>query len=349
MIYVIQVFLIVIFISYKGRINSLVFSAFFVSMWIFLFSVRGENYGLDIKTYYKIFLDERFYDLDEVGLYFINDVLSFFSKDLIWFSLSYSLILNVLLSLYYRTIANKYWVVSFLFFTCTFVFFQINLNIYRQGLSALVALIGLTLSHKKNHLYAVLILIGIVIHKASYFVALIYFLSFFKINRIMILFAIVVSVVPVYDLISKYLLTYVSDIVPVFSKSLGEYQRVSELDQIKSSGFDHRNLPVIITCCFFYIYRNAFDDRDNTSSWVLVFSLFGAAIFKYNVLIYDRVILFSQLAYPYFFIKVIDYKFGRRIGWGLLSLIMLCVAFFTVYIWGPRNFLGPYELYEGLF
>lgn len=346
-IYLVILLNISLYLLLNKRVNLLTLCFIVVSNFIFLFSLRGENYGMDIKTYYNIFLDSSYYQLDEPGLTYINSLMKIISTNHVWFSFCYALILNLFILLLYRVIDDALYVYCFMLLTCTFVYFQINLNIYRQGLSAIIALLGLYMAYKSNKLYLILAIISVFIHKASLFLIIIFPFVNLKINPLFILLSIALSFIPLDFVLSFPIFNTFTEYVSNFTTSLDEYQRLESIDMILSSSYDHRNIPVIISLliiCYFKQFREG--DKLVVSN-VMLMSYLGASIFKSNVLLYDRIILFAQLLTPCIFMSFLRIYVKRSFNL-IVFLMFLTVSFFTCFIWGPRNFLGPYEFISGL-
>ncbi|WP_362786999.1 EpsG family protein [Aeromonas veronii] len=88
--------------------------------------------------------------LDEKGLYFLNYVLKIISDEYVFFAISYSVILNSLLLLLYRCFSKELFLLYFALTLSSFIFFQINFNIYRQGLAVILVLLAMCTAHSKE-------------------------------------------------------------------------------------------------------------------------------------------------------------------------------------------------------
>ncbi|STQ74768.1 EpsG family protein [Grimontia hollisae] len=347
MIISIYIFTVLFYGAYKKKINNKFFFILLCALWTYLFSIRGEHYGLDIKTYYKIFLDPNYYILDEPGLYFINRILSVLSMNEVWFSFSYATILLICIGSMYKLMSEKLWVISFILFSTTFIFFQAHLNIYRQALSLTIGITALLLAHRKNHWFAIIFIISLLIHKAAIFLFPLYIIMFFEVKRVYVLSTLAIAILPFDVLISNFILDNVIGHVGFLDRSLTEYKRVSSKGLISASGFDHRNLPQILCCIVMLFDERYYKGTGKYIAWMIIVPLSIASFFKGNVLLYDRVILISQFAYVGFLVDYIHRRFRNPTI--MIIIILFIMALFTVYIWGPRNFLGPYELVEGVF
>ncbi len=343
--YVAYLSFLVIWISLGRKVNNPLAALLFLLLWVVIFSVRGAGYGLDIKTYYEIFIDPSYYELQEKGLTFINIAFSFFSKELIWFSFSYSFLFLSLLYALYRIATRALYVEALFLFSATFTFFQVGLNIYRQGLAVILSLIIMFACRDRRFLGCLLLIFPFMIHKAAVFSLLIFICMRWEFKRWYIIVALVFSVLPFGDLILTLVVDLASLIFPVLSSALGEYRRVEALGLIKASGFDHRNLPIIMSLVISWCVFKNIDRQMKAILWVVSISLIFAAFVSGNVLLYDRIILWAQLLFPLLYVYLMALSFPR---WGRVFVVLTYVllSLFTVIVWGPRNFLGPFEFID---
>lgn len=326
--------------------------------FIFVIGLRDANYGLDIVTYYGIFKDPNYYILDEKGLYVLNSVLKLVSDEYVFFSISYSVILNTLLLLLYRNISRELFLLYFAITLSSFIYFQINFNIYRQGLAVILVLLGMHSAYRSNIIFAIIyIVIAFFIHKASIigfiFVGIILFKI--KFRPIYAFFAILSSVLTFNDSLFIYISRVLVEIFPLYANSITEYIRLTGSDIIQPSSFNHRNLPLMISLFFYavYIHRGKsnyisywgeggeFSDKIATIS---SFILFISSIFSSNVLLYDRIIIFAQLLSPILTVAVLGRVLKNELRVRFFILLICAVQLiFTLIVWGPRNFIPEYE------
>jgi hypothetical protein len=320
-----------------AKFAFLCFSSFCIAL---VFALRGEAYGLDIVTYYQIFNDISHYQLDEPGLTIFNNFLSFFSTEYFWFSFSYSSLITFLCSYLYWKLNDKVALFSLFILISSFVFFQMQLNIYRQSVSVLLVLIAFLHFRKNLPLSVGLIVFACLFHKAALFGVIIIFIARFHLHKNVLIILFFLSFVPFGDLIFISIANLLSTLVPILSNSLDEYSRLSQQGLMKASGFDHRNLPVLLTLFllwFWQIELKATKEYGNVFLWCYLVSIFFASIFSSNVLIYDRIIIFAQILQPLFFCEIIYQKFKQKKL--ILYFLFIFQLIFTLFIWGPRNFV----------
>ncbi|MPX92115.1 EpsG family protein [Salinivibrio sp. VYel1] len=333
----------VIIVSYNFRVNNKILGGLFCISWVALFAFRGKEYGLDIETYYNIFLDPDYYRLDEPLLVLINSLLSIASNDLFWFNLTYALLINVTLYyFFYKTSEN--FVICFILFSTSFLFYQFNLNIFRQGLANTLSVLFMVMFYRNKIYCSLLLLLPVFLHKSSVIFFLYFILSHFRINKNLVIFILISSLTPLIAILPKLLIEIASSIFPFLSNALTEYQRVSSNGEIGASSFNHRNIPVICSIFIVYLRWDSLDTKrgERILASMLVFSFLFATVFTGNVLLYDRLIIPAQLISVIF---IVDYL-KQKIRVYFPVVIMLLVIFsslFTVLFWGPRNFLPEYE------
>jgi len=320
-----------------SKFAFLCFSSVFVA---FIFAIRGENYGLDITTYYQIFLDKNYYLLDEPGLTVINLLISFISKEYFWFSIIYSSILTFLCSHLYWKLNRKVALFSFFILISNYIFFQMQLNIYRQGLASLIVLTAFLFYQKKLFLSLFILICACLIHKAALIGGVIILVARIPLNRHVFILLFFFSFIPFGDSLFIFIAKYISNIIPILSYSLTEYARLSQEGLMDASGFDHRNLPVLATLFLLWYWKIELPSSmryGNVFLWTFILSVFFASIFSSNVLVYDRIILFAQILQPLFFCEILYIKFKQQKL--ILHLFFLLQLVFTLLIWGPRNFV----------
>ena len=323
--------------------------------FIFVIGLRDSNYGLDIVTYYGIFNDPSYYILDEKALYFLNYVLKIISDEYVFFAISYYVILNSLLLLLYRSISKEFFLLYFALTLSSFIFFQINFNIYRQGLAVILVLLAMYCAYKGHIFLPILIVIvAFCFHKASIIGFFLIIISFFNIKfkpgyAYVSLFS---SIVTFHDSVFIYITKVLVELFPLYANSITEYVRLTGSDIIQSSGFNHRNLPLMVSLLFYAIYynpvilnsdglMNRFSDK---VAIVSCFILLISSLFTSNVLLYDRIIIFCQLLSPVLTVSVFG-VFLKRESKIRLAILFVCILqlVFTLLIWGPRNFIPEYE------
>lgn len=326
--------------------------------FIFVIGLRDADYGLDIVTYYGIFKDPSYYILDEKGLYALNYLLRVISDEYVFFAISYSFILNALLLLLYRKVSKELFLLYFAITLSSFIYFQINFNIYRQGLAVVLVLLGMHSAYRKNIFFSIIyIVLAFFIHKASIigfiFVGIILFKIRFR--PIYAFIAILSSILTFNDNLFIYITNLLVDIFPLYTNSITEYVRLTGSDIIQSSSFNHRNLPLMISLLLYAIcinrgnYNNISSQREggeftDKAATVSSVTLFISSLFSSNVLLYDRIIIFAQLLSPILTVAILR-RFLKDEFIVRLTILLICVAqlIFTLIVWGPRNFIPEYE------
>lgn len=331
-----------------------IFVLFFLMYIIIIISIRSQDYGLDIVNYYHIFINKNHYILDEPGLYILNDFIHFFSDEYFIFSLVYAVILNITLLVLYNYISSRYCILFFLLLFTSFIFYQINYNIYRQGLAVVLMLLCLlNIHHKKYILSIILFILAASIHKASILGILfsVIILLRLQFKPIYGFIAVGMSLFPISDYLWFVISKLLVSLLPVFSNSLNEYMRLTGSDVIPVSSLNHRNIPIIALLFLYSAKWNSLKRRnmlvcpiEQLVLMISLVSLFMASLFTSNVLLYDRVIIFAQILQPCLFIFFISHyvKNDFRFPVFILSLAQMV---FTLLIWGPRNFIPEYSFY----
>ncbi|WP_164720463.1 EpsG family protein [Pragia fontium] len=304
---------------------------------------RDIFYGQDMVMYYHIFLDSNYYKLDELGLNYLNDFISFFSNDFFFFSIVYAVIINFLLLYLLKLCDRENYILLFIFFTSYFIFYQLNFNIYRQGLAIIISLLGLLL-YSKNRLFLLLLFVAILFHKAAILTLVFFILSFIKFRRYYCLIGLFISLIPIPDNIYIFLAEVVGEYIPILKQSLTEYIRVVRVGVIGAASLDQKNIPIIISLLFIYFSKVKINKLQENIFIVYVWGVIFASIFKGNVIIYDRVLLYSQILFPYvlFFILKNIFPSKNKVLYVSLASVQVLI---TVLIWGPRNFLPDYLFY----
>lgn len=329
--------------------NKLISILSVVGIWVIIFSIKAQDYGVDIVYYYKIFLEPNLYEIDEPGLKYLNEIISFISKDYIFFSFCYAVLINASYGWMSYNQERSNAAIIFIFFTTTFTFYQINLNIYRQGLSIILFFLAVQLFDKNKIKSLVLFSLSLVMHKAIVLGIGLFFISGLKIRNIVITLTALISIFPIggyVNFISDILIAY----VPIFERTLVTYNSMAESGFIIGSSLNHRNIPMIIVLGLIFLCNkyNKINFHNNIVTLrmtnIFVFSLLAAAFFSENVLIYDRIILYTQILYPvlfFIYLRALTPKYH------LLAYcsVILTQLVFTVSFWGPRNDMGDFKIF----
>ncbi|PAJ74133.1 hypothetical protein CJF42_12085 [Pseudoalteromonas sp. NBT06-2] len=328
--------------NYKDHIAVLIPILFF---WVMLLSLRSESYGEDIKYYFYIFIHPERYYLDEFGLYYFNALLSFFSSEYIWFSLCYSLLINSLLIFFYRYLDRNAAILMFLYFCSTFIFYQLNLNIFRQGVAVVLVLFSITLFSKHASISIMILVLAILFHKAAIIGVVFLFFQQFDFKKALIIPTVLLSIFPIGPDFYAGVAGIIGQFIPIMERALNAYVEMGQQGLIESSDLNHRNLPIIVTALLLLKAKLPENIRVNSIVWVYILSLLFSALLTNNVLLYDRVIIFSQLLQPFVFMLSCKAIFPNR--WMVPFIFVAVLQFiFTVSIWGPQNLLPTYDFYK---
>jgi hypothetical protein len=331
-------------ISYGVRVNHVFFLLYISFAWSIAFALRAPDAGLDIITYYNIFLDPGYYQIREVGLSNVNESLKIFSSSLIWFNFSYATIMLVFIGIFF-VLHTKHFVVAFVLFSSYYLFYQFHLNIYRQSLAVVIGLSVINLAYRSSNKFLVLMILPMSLHYASVVLLINYVVSFIKVRRWMILFFIMFSLIPISANFLRELVRFASVLVPALGVPFEEYMRLNASGVIAAATLDHKNLPVFMATALIYRRFGFFTSTINLKllTSVTISSLFLASLVKGNVLLYDRFLIVPQLTSIVIITEYLN-EFVRVNRLALILIIILSSVLFTVFIWGPRNLLGNYAL-----
>ncbi len=182
-------FLVVIFFGTKCDPSSraISFTITFIC-FIVLFGLRTEESGVDTRAYYDFF--SRFVynyqvDVDDVGFVFLANIISYFSKDSIYFLFWVTFIQIVVFSfslLFYGVKNVGLYLIVFILFMPGFDLFS---NTIRQGLGLSFFTLSIVLYLREKTLYSfVFLLFASSIHLSFICGSIIYIFHFLKMNRV---------------------------------------------------------------------------------------------------------------------------------------------------------------------
>ncbi|WP_172380555.1 EpsG family protein [Vibrio sp. Vb339] len=322
------------------------------SFSIFIISIRSESYGLDIVTYYKIFLGhENTPSVNEPFLILINSFLSMISKEFLFFSFVYAIILNVALYNFYSNRSFKMdktqtvAILSSLILISSYTYFQVNLNIYRQAL-AVIILLNL-LSRTDRYISGFIsVLFCAFIHKAA-IIGLVYVVIRRLLSVNHLIFAVFISFYFVIDdTLFLFLIDLSMKVFPVLEYSLSEYKRLYLASELSASGISQRNIFIYILVLIIYIDKGFLLSLSRNKLYIVkvfLVTVTMANIFYNVVLLYDRVLLAASLIFPLLLSWYTIYR--KKLVY--LYLFVFIQLVFTVFIWGPRNFLVDFRFIFG--
>ncbi|MCL1037489.1 EpsG family protein [Shewanella submarina] len=313
------------------------------AIWTIAFGLKSENYGVDIIYYFKIFSDPYLYQIDEPALKVLNAGISSISEQYIFFSLVYALIVNGLLGLLMYSIDKKNAALYFIFFTTTFVFYQINLNIFRQGVSVILLLLGLQVFSRNKLISLGVVLLSILFHKAAIFGLLLFSGYFLRINKAMILVAVILMIFPVGGLVEQITNAAIG-VFGIFERTLSAYTDMANSGLIKESSMNHRNLPLLLSASLLLFCDKDKLEKNNVLLIAFFIPIVASSFFATNVLIYDRIIIYSQILQPFVLYLALNAKYSK-VGAIVYIMIIILQLLFTVSFWGPRNDMGDFVFY----
>lgn len=328
---------------YLLRRYKLVPLLFVLLLWSIALGLKSQNYGVDIIYYFEVFLEPYKYQMDEPGLRFLNSFISYFSKDYLFFSLFYSFLLNFSLGYLFYKIDRKNAALYFLFFTTTFVFYQVNLNIYRQGLSVIFTICSLYFYKKNNIVSLMFFLFSIFLHKAAILGAILFIGHFHQIKKKEIMFVLAISIFPMGGFVDQ-IITIVTGLFSIFERTLMVYNDMANSGLIEQSSWNHRNIPLIFSMVMMLFIKNEELKENNVIFSAFIIPILVSSFFSSNVLLYDRIILFSQFLQPIVLFFVLKSNL-KKYGMYLYLFIAILQLIFTVTLWGPRNDMGDIMFY----
>ena len=318
------------------------FTWLIVSVAIF-FGFRNQSIGNDSITYIKIFQNPESYPSRlEPGYLVFNSFLRLFSKNGNFYLFSVSLLLAILQLKVYRNIDIHNYLLFYILYACFYYFYQFHFNIIREGLAiTFVSLSLLELKSKKYFQYFLLGLLAVSIHStALIFIIYPFFLIPIKTKKIQISIFVIL------------ILCFSTNIVSVIIKGIPEfhwaiskikwYFIIAEPVKIKQAHLISMFIMLTYTINYEKIKRTSLFYLYSFHSRYFTF----LAFFNECVLVYDRFYFYIQVFEPVLLFGFISLFKEKKIFKFLYLLIGLIVSFFTVFIWGPRNFIQPYSFFN---
>lgn len=299
---------------------------------------RNESYGLDIVTYYRVYLDPMYYQVPEPGLSFLNGLFYNISHQFLFFKILYFGMFSLPLLLLVRLLPKKYFFHNIILLSTYYLMYQFHLNIYRQGVAVILLLLVFVIIRNSWIQALLAILIGLILHKIAFIgvvVGVVYYLPQKK-NILKSLFF--VQVLGLFLGFEGIVFYEVLSYIPVLKVPATEYMRVMSLGLLPSNEVDHRNVFVFIAM-FIFVYSKVEYSRGLIRLLPLFLtSILLSTFFIGNVLIYDRLIVPAQIIAIF---VIVEYVGSKNVGlrnifytsWFLIMIL------FTFYLWGPNNFM----------
>lgn len=315
------------------------FTWLIISVAIF-FGFRDQSIGNDSITYIKIFQNPGSYPSRlEPGYLMLNSFLHLFSKNGNFYLFFASLLLAILQLKVYKNIDAHNYLLFYILYACFYYFYQFHFNIIREGIAiTFVSLSLLELKSKKYFQYFLLGLLAVSIHiTALIFVIYPLFLIPIKTRKIQISVFLILIL-----LFSTNIVSVIIKSIPDFHWAISKikwYFIIAEPVKIKQSHF--------ISMLIMLVYTINYEKMKKTALFYLysfhsVYFTF-LAFFNECVLVYDRFYFYIQVFEPVLLFGFINLFKEKKIFKFLYLLFCLVVSFFTVFIWGPRNFIQPYS------
>ncbi|WP_368493253.1 EpsG family protein [Vibrio cholerae] len=321
-------------------------------LFCFVFIFRDPYYGaIDIITYYKYYLDRNYWNISDPFLNNVYDLLNFVSKDYLIFSFYTTLSISVPLLFILSKIDKKSSMLMLFTLSVTTFYFIIQINTYRYSLALIIIM---SMFFYRGYIYYIfLILISISIHKASliYFLAILFIKS--KSSKLLdcnvsVCFSLlfyIMSLTSGLDF-SFYLLQLVSNI-PIFTEKAQVGIGLLSDSIFSKPSIDHKSVLIPLAVVVLHLFDRGMINQNSHVLIIrrfLVLLMMLSPLFVGSALLFDRVYLLPNIL-SCFLIGYAMYNYARI---NIFILYLMCLFLFSlviIFIWGPRNFIGPYVSY----
>lgn len=325
--------------SYSKSIN-IVYILVFPFLVAFFLGLRNQNIGLDSINYIMIFKDPSSYPFKlESGFLLLNRIISIFSQNANFYLYIISYLICFIQVLSYYKLCREDCFFCLLLFCCFYYFYQFHLNIMRQGLAIVIVTFAYSFYIKKQKfLFFIVSLLAISFHTTA-IIFLMYPLFSIKYTKKKMQFFLLVLL---FFLMFTNITSIVIANIPNFHWSIDKLKTYYYLSfaPVKIKQTHLISFAIII---FFTIN---FDKIKDTKFYYLytfhtVFFVF-LAFFHECYLVYDRFYFYLQIFEPILIYEFRNIFKEKRIYNIFIVIFVLLMSVFTIYIWGPRNFLSPY-------
>lgn len=305
-----------------------------------ILATRSIQQGNDTIVYLQIFGCPQCFANDvEFGYIYFLDFLLFFGNSPIFFLGVHALLINTLLFVFYITVSPRYGVLAFAVFACTHTFWLINIQIMRNGISAILVALSIALLIRAwRYLSFGTGTVAISIHFSSLVTFTAIQITQFLIRRsypLRLTITIIVFVLP--GLYAFWLSN--QEIVERWGRKYDDYV-FYQLNHFSNSTLDFRYMPAaLLLLTFMLSFRRLTHYAFNF--FVSYFALLiVSSVFWSNILFRDRILLPAQVLEPALGVLCIAQLKEAKV-WilAVFAVASLIWAAAIVFYWGPRNIL----------
>lgn len=306
---------------------------------IFLFGTRGIKVGSDTENNLTYFLGKKsvnsLSDVKDIGLYFISEAVSLFSKDINVFLITLSVMYLLPIYIGIRNLKLKNPLIFFFIIFSFFFFKSMGINIQRQGIAFSLFFCGVTyLLVDKKLIGYILLALAFLNHASIIIPIIIYFISY-RFNNLKI--AIIIYVLATFLALTNFNFYKVLESIPIVNilvaERLEDYTRIgSEVYQV---GFrlDFWFFNTVFTILGLYLYNSKL--RLNKFEYIkyLISYIYLSAFFflMFSVGYSDRFGVLSWIFIPFLILPVVKGIKARGFI-NLPSVVLFCCLIATVFM-----------------
>lgn len=313
---------------------NIVLISFFSILFIILFGTRESNIGTDTLSYLKNYkkIVENSLDLEsssDTVFYLLSKFNHFFLYEQETILLLMSFVYVTYISLFCIHYSKKDSYFLFFIFSSLFFFYNLGINILRQGLAVSFFLFSLTYLKKRSlrNLYFVLAILS---HVSSITLILIFSISnYLKLKLALIILAI--SIVLSY---LKFDFNFILNYIPIFKR----FMKYTNEDGYLASMYDVGFKPKFVLFNLFFLIVGLLIDKyiikneDKFYNKILItFCLISSVFFLcFNIPFSDRIGIYSWCLIPLIIIPVFSYKYKNMLFYRFSMFFILIICNFLI-------------------
>lgn len=340
-LYLLGVFLLIFSTSRKNKLLSMTFYLF---GFVILFTFRNERFGgVDIYTYFLIFQDTSYWNIKEPAFLLIFEILNFVGDSYYIFSFFVAISITLLLGYFFKKLDTRSAFWGVLLFTASHIFYIMEINTFRYALAILlianaaimkkwwwiVALVG-SLLHYATFLYLPFVILArrLVLSRSIVFLAMLIYVGSFVFQF----------------RLAEMFLNMLGRAIPIISNRAMVSSELIASGGVVRASFDHNSAFILLALLSILLKPTLFRTRETRFvANIIVLLSFISPMASESELLFDRIFLlpnllsFGVLGIVFCYSKSYLEKF-------LFLFFYFSMVGFTLFAWGPRNFLEGYFL-----
>lgn len=334
----------ILLIFSSSRNDKLISMVFYLIGFVILFTFRNERFGgIDIYTYFLIFQDTSYWNIKEPTFLFIFKILSLVGESYYVFSFFVATSVTFLLGHFFKKLDSRSAFSGVLLFTASHIFYIMEINTFRYALATLLFANAVVM--RKS--WWILASVGSLLHYAT----ILYFPFVLMARRLVlnrsILFLAMLTYIAPFAFqfrLAEFVLNMLGEAIPIIAHRAKVSSELIASGAIGRASFDHNSIFILLALLSIFLKPDLFRTRvtQSVSNMIVLLSfLFPIAI--ESELLFDRIFLLSNLLS--FGVLGIVFCYSKSyLEKSLFLFLYISLVGFTLFFWGPRNFLGEYFL-----